>query len=87
MKTLIIDNWLNKDLVNYLENYFLYNFPHHYGHKSNEDETEKCFYSTELNASDALNNYLFVKLKKTLNLNLELKRMYINIQHEKMNRK
>ena len=27
MKTQIIDNWLDKDLVVYLEEYFLYNFP------------------------------------------------------------
>ena len=85
IETKIIDNWLNKDLVVYLNNYFLYSFPHYYGHKSNEDETENCFYNSNLNSSDALNNYLFFKLKKTLNLNLKLKRMYINIQHENMN--
>ena len=74
MKTQIIDNWLDKDLVVYLNNYFLYSFPHYYGHKSN-DKTKNCFYNSNLNPNDALNNYLFFKLI----------RMYINIQHANMN--
>tara|TARA_R110002060_G_scaffold12981_2_gene18447 strand:+ start:1227 stop:1691 length:465 start_codon:yes stop_codon:yes gene_type:complete len=79
----IVDNWLNKDLVDYLENYFLYRFPHYYGHKSN-DEDINSFYVSSLNIEDALNNYLFFKLEKTLNKKLQLNRMYINIQHENM---
>ena len=74
----IVDNWLNKDLVDYLENYFLYRFPHYYGHKSN-DEDINSFYVSSLNIEDALNNYLFFKLEKTLNKKLQLNRMYINI--------
>tara|TARA_R110000772_G_scaffold44378_3_gene102158 strand:+ start:84 stop:554 length:471 start_codon:yes stop_codon:yes gene_type:complete len=84
MKTEIIDNWLHSDLVDYLENYFLYKFPHYYGHKSN-DKDINSFYVSSLNPDDALNNFLFYKLKKTLNKNLRLERMYINIQHENMN--
>jgi len=84
METKIIDNWLDKDLVLYLENYFLYNFPHYYGHKSNDKDSES-FYNSGLNPNDALNNFLFYKLKKTLNKNLKLERMYINIQHPNMN--
>tara|TARA_R100001086_G_C11759273_1_gene237629 strand:- start:149 stop:613 length:465 start_codon:yes stop_codon:yes gene_type:complete len=85
MKTQIIDNWLDKDLVVYLNNYFLYTFPHYYGHKSNSAD-EHSFYNSNLNPKDALNNYLFFKLKKTLNMShIELIRMYINIQHANMN--
>ena len=85
MKTQIIDNWLDKNLVDYLEDYFLYRFPHYYGHKSNPDSNENSFYNSMCNPQDALNNYLFFKLKKTLNKNLKLERMYINIQHPNMN--
>jgi hypothetical protein len=84
MKTIIQDNWLNKDLVLYLENYFLYDFPHYYGHKSNKED-KQSFYNSILNPNDPLNNFLFYKLKKTLNKNLKLERMYINIQHPNMN--
>ena len=85
LETKIIDNWLNKDLVDYLEKYFLYNFPHFYGHKSNaEDSLDSVFYNSNLNPKDALNNYLFYKLQKTLNIKLKLNRMYINIQHPGM---
>ena len=79
-ETEIIDNWLNKDLVEYLERYFTYGFPHYYGHKSSEEDPT-CFYNAPLNQQDALNKYLFYKVKKTLNKNLECERMYINIQH------
>jgi len=85
MKTIIIDNWLNKNLVDYLEEYFLYKFPHYYGHKSNEkDPDDSVFYNSNLNPDDALNSYLFYKLQKTLDMKLKLNRMYINIQHPGM---
>ena len=85
MKTQIIDNWLDKDLVVYLINYFLYTFPHYYGHKSN-DTDKYSFYNSNLNPKDALNNYLLFKLKKTLIMShIDLIRMYINIQHANMN--
>ena len=84
MKTQIIDNWLDENLVDYLENYFLYTFPHYFGQKS-DNEYNDCFYVSALNPDDALNNFLFFKLKKTLNKNLKLIRMYINIQHSNMN--
>ena len=84
MKTKIIDNWLDKDLVNYLNEYFLYNFPHYYGHKSNDND-KSVFYISGLNEKDALNSFLFYKLQKTLDMSLSLERMYINIQHHEMN--
>ena len=85
LETRIIDNWLNKNLVDYLEEYFLYNFPHYYGHKSNEkDPDDSVFYNSNLNPDDALNSYLFYKLQKTLDMKLKLNRMYINIQHPGM---
>ena len=79
----VYDNWLDKNLVEYLEDYFLYNFPHYYGHSSNNDN-QTCFYNSILNPNDALNNFLFYKLQQTLKLKLQLERMYINIQHPNM---
>ena len=73
METQIIDNWLSKDLTEYLNDYFLHRFPHYYGHQSNPNNNENCFYVSMLNSEDALNNFLFYKLKKTLNKNLKLK--------------
>ena len=84
IKTKIIDNWLDENLVNYLNDYFLFSVPHFYGHKSNAND-KSCFYVTPLNTDDALNKFLFYKLEKTLDKNLNLERMYLNIQHSNMN--
>lgn len=83
IKTTIIDDWLDKDLVKYLENLFLYNYPHYYGHKSNHNDTT-CIYNSSLNVNDSLNYFLFYKLEQTLKQKIILKRMYINIQHPNM---
>jgi|TARA_Y100000114_G_C11761272_1_gene329872 hypothetical protein len=84
IETTVVDDWLDKDLVNYLENLFLYNYPHYYGHKSNDSDTS-CLYNSSLNINDSLNYFLFYKLKQTLKQKINLKRMYINIQHSNMN--
>ncbi len=78
-----IDNWLPKDLVEYLNNYFLYDFPHFYGHRS-VPEIKSEFYNSNLNPNDALNKYLFEKLVKTLDKKVQILRSYINIQHPGM---
>ena len=83
IKTKIIDNWLGEDLVDYLNHHFLFNLPHFYGHKSNYDD-KSSFYVTPLNIDDALNKFLFYKLEKTLDKNLNLNKMYLNIQHQNM---
>ncbi len=78
-----IDNWLPKDLVEYLDNYFLYGFPHFYGHWSVKSGSD-MFYSSDLNPNDALNKYLFEKVGKTLDKKVHILRSYINIQHPGM---
>lgn len=84
IKTKIIDNWLEPDLVKYLNEYFLYSVPHYYGHSSNNDRSKSCFYASGINQNDPLNDFLFQKLRQSLNLNLNLIRMYINVQHKDM---
>lgn len=82
----IIDNWLDQDLVEFLEHNFLYEKAHWFGHSSlNVNKNiNNSFYSHLLNNDEAINKYLFYKLKKTLNINLCLLRMYLNIQWKKM---
>ena len=83
----IIDNWLDQDLVEFLEQNFLYNRAHWFGHSSlgESKNIKDCFYSHDLDVNEPINTYLFYKLRKTLNINLSLLRMYLNIQWKEMN--
>ena len=85
----IIDNWLDQDLVEFLEQNFLYERAHWFGHSSldNPNSINDCFYSHTLDVNEPINTYLFYKLRKTLNMNLHLLRMYLNIQWKGMNGK
>ena len=78
----IIDNFLEKDLIEYLEKIFIYNTPHYYGHSSNKKNIE--FYNSNLNTGDILIKYLIIKLKKKIKFN-QVIRSYINIQYNEMN--
>ena len=80
---MIVENWLDKELHNFLEKEFLYLTPHYYGHKS-EAKTKHVFYNTDLNSNDPLIRFLSQKLQKTLNNKLVIHRIYINIQHPNM---
>ena len=82
----IIDNWLDQDLVEFLEQNFLYERAHWFGHSSldNPNSINDCFYSHTLDVNEPINTYLFYKLRKTLNMNLDLLRMYLNIQWKGM---
>ncbi len=82
MKTKIIDNWLEPDLVSYLNHMYTYDYPHYFGQKSLKGAKE--FYISEMNPAEPMNNFLFTKLQKTLDEKLDLIRMYINIQHNDM---
>ena len=87
METKVIDNWLDKDLVDHINNRCLFNVPHYWGHDSEkvwDINNKNFFYATNLNHEDNLWGFLFYKVKKSLNLNLNLIRMYINVQHEGM---
>jgi|TARA_B100001057_G_scaffold77828_1_gene72877 hypothetical protein len=77
-----IDNWLEEDMVKYLDDKFTYDYPHYFGQRSVKGAKE--FYISEMNPHEPLNDFLFTKLKTTLNKDLNLIRMYINIQHEGM---
>ena len=78
----VIDNFLEKDLIEYLEKLFIFNTPHYYGHTSNKKGNK--FYFSNLNTEDILIKYLIIKLKKKFKFN-QVIRSYINIQYNGMN--
>jgi len=78
-----IDDWLDKDLNEFLSYKFLYETPHFFREFS--VDPNKKFYSHDFNHNDLIINYLTFKLQKTLLLNLKFKRIYMNIQHSGMN--
>ena len=86
IQTKEINNWLEQDLNEFLKNNFLYEKAHWFGHSSLNEPANfnDSFYSHLLDNNEPINQYLFHKLKKTLNMNLNLKRMYLNIQWKGM---
>jgi hypothetical protein len=74
----IKDNFFEKDLINFLNDYFL-NLPHYYGHSSTGN-SEK-FYTHHFNVDNPLINFLCTKINK----NIKILRVYINIQYNNMN--
>lgn len=78
MEYKIIDNALDKDLINYLNNIFIYKIPHFYGHSSNENSLK--FYTSDLNKEDIFINYIV----NALNIKNNILRSYINVQFNGM---
>ena len=77
-----ISNWLESDLNKFLRIKFLHETPHWFREYSRDPA--KIFYSHTFDQDNLIINYLCFKLAKTLNLNLEFKRVYLNIQHPTM---
>jgi|TARA_R100000027_G_C2201332_1_gene80073 hypothetical protein len=77
-----IDDWLDKDLNEFLSYKFLYETPHFFQEFS--VNPNKKFYSFNFNNDDLIINYLTLKLQKTLQLHLKFNRIYMNIQHPGM---
>ena len=78
----VFDNFLEKDLITFLNNYFL-SIPHYYGHTSNKKGN--FFYATNLDVNDPLISFLCKKIVNKKKNNIEILRVYINIQHLEMN--
>lgn len=84
MNAKVINNFLEPDLINFLEKTFLYDVPHHYGHISDPKKTDNIdFYNSDLNLNDTMIKYIIKKLKKHFTFK-EVLRSYINVQHYKM---
>ena len=80
MNIVIKNNFLEKDLIDYLFNHFK-QLPHYYGHRSSDKDKGNSFYSTNLNVHDFLYNFLCSKIAKIFKYDIKILRMYINIQH------
>jgi len=77
----IIDNFLEKDLIEYLEKIFVSETPHYYCQSS--IEKSYLFYKSNLNMQDYLIRFLTVKLQKNFSFH-QILRIYLNIQFNKM---
>jgi hypothetical protein len=78
MKIEIKDNFLEKDLIDYLCSHFKL-LPHYYGHTSTGDSIP--FYASNLNLNDPLYNFLCFKISKLFPYSIEIMRTYINVQY------
>lgn len=82
MNLVVKEDFLDSTLINLLNNRFLYETPHIWGHSSKGGDK---FYATHLDAKDFILNYIHQKVnKEILNLQTEVERVYINIQHNNM---
>tara|TARA_B110000285_G_scaffold213664_1_gene258192 strand:- start:170 stop:673 length:504 start_codon:yes stop_codon:yes gene_type:complete len=88
MSVIIVDNFLDPILIDLLNIKFLYETPHTWGHSSNSfsqnHEKEDMFYAANLDSNDFTLKYIHLKLSNHLRLQTEIKRVYINIQHNNM---
>ena len=66
---IIIDNFLEKDLIKFLNKICVYETPHFYGHKSHEESNP--FYNSGVNLEDNLIKFICKKLKERLKIWME----------------
>ena len=83
MKIKVIDNFIDPDLIEILQERFLYETPHEYGHSSHPGKGIK-FYNAEFDANDSLIKYVHYKIVKSINTLCTIERAYINIQFKGM---
>jgi hypothetical protein len=79
----IIDNFLEPDLSQYLEQYFL-EIPHTFGWSSTGLNNGSSFYQSNLNPYDPLIKFLCLKVQKQVEHKLGFIRVYINIHYSNM---
>ena len=79
MKTTVIDNFLENDLLDLIEYYCKHEIPHFLKEVSNNEE-ENRFYSSDFSAKDIISNYFCYKIAKILQKRLVIDRIYANIQ-------
>tara|TARA_R110000803_G_scaffold144753_2_gene210568 strand:+ start:38 stop:526 length:489 start_codon:yes stop_codon:yes gene_type:complete len=78
----VIDNFIDYNLLEKEKNIFLYKTPHIWGHSSKGGVK---FYSTQIPPTSSFIDYIHKRInQEVLNLNTEITRSYINIQHREM---
>tara|TARA_E500000318_G_scaffold15672_2_gene16080 strand:+ start:1039 stop:1482 length:444 start_codon:yes stop_codon:yes gene_type:complete len=78
----IKNNWLNDELLLFLEQKFKHQVPHFYCEQSFKGGS--YLYASNFNDNDTLINYLAFKLQRFLQIKLVFNRIYINVQHPGM---
>jgi hypothetical protein len=79
----IIDNFIDPILLEQTKNNFLYGTPHTWGHSSTGKGSK--FYAVDISSNSDFIKYIHQKInQEILNLNTEISRSYINIQHTGM---
>tara|TARA_B100000989_G_scaffold298789_1_gene289856 strand:+ start:168 stop:644 length:477 start_codon:yes stop_codon:yes gene_type:complete len=84
IKTQIIDDWLEKDLINFLHSFFLHSAPHFFCQRSHSGDKNNYFYISKLNTYEPFSLYLISKLKNFFTKNILIDEVYANIQHPNM---
>ena len=83
-KVIVVDDFLNDSMINLLSDKFLYQTPHMWGGFSNTPEDD-IFYVTQLDGNDITLSYILNKVEsEVIGLNINLSRVYINVQHNNM---
>jgi|TARA_R100001460_G_scaffold765_1_gene3371 hypothetical protein len=81
-----INNWLDKDLHEFLKDQYLHRTPHYFNQRSDpHNSSHGFFYISEFNRGNVMNLFLHLRIEKLLNKKLNFLRTYLNIQHENMN--
>lgn len=78
----VIDNFLEEDLSNYLNHYFL-EIPHTFG-RSSLGNGHSLFYQSDLNVYDPLIKFLCLKVQRQIKDKIGFIRVYINIHYSNM---
>lgn len=79
----IIDNFIDSTLLGQIKTEFLYKVPHFWGHTSKNKGNK--FYSTIISTEDYIIKHIKQKIsQEILNLDIEVLRTYINVQHAGM---
>jgi len=83
---IIVENWLEKDLHEFLKFKYLHNTPHYFNQRTSpKTDLNSYFYISELKQEDLMNSFLHVKIEKIINKKLNFLRTYLNVQHVNMN--
>ena len=77
----VIDNFLADDLCKFLEDYYSYELPHYYGHRSSKESDPFYYHPIK---PDALHNFIFSKVQGAVERDLKMHRAYLNVQHQHM---
>tara|TARA_R100001530_G_C4283005_1_gene146087 strand:+ start:302 stop:784 length:483 start_codon:yes stop_codon:yes gene_type:complete len=74
-ETKTFTNWADEDFANFMYENIMFSHPHHFG---------QHFYAINFSLDDFLTNFIFFKIRKTLDEDIKPIRMFATIQHPGM---